>query len=460
MNPETISIVLRVIVCCTVFAFFVFVPLKSRFRHNNMKTGILVLLLVIITILITVFFLTPGMCFTKYNLLGCLLWILSAVLVFHLAIKGSWFELLFIVLVVLNLYVNILAIAKVIVSAAGVNSSAVENMISIVVLLLHIPLLWLLLFKMYRRVVEFNIAFYFWKFIWIIPALAYTIFYVKIVNDYWKNIDYTGTGDILFSVLWSFATYIFFLVTLQMLIQAYNGIMAREQAKMKAAQLQMEQEQYEKLLEQMESMARIRHDLKYHLLSMNGLAERNDMEGLQSYLHELAQGNLANEEPAICENHSLDVVLRHYAAKARKSGVSVKIQADIPRKVSIADIDLCIIFGNLVKNAVEACMDQESEPKSIELKAEAKNEQLVAMIQNTYDNRIKEHEGIYESTKHEGVGIGLSSVKRIVEKYEGLMKVDYSKTMFCVYIYMTGAVKEEKREGEASNTKCEKHRES
>ena len=48
-------------------------------------------------------------------------WILTAVAIFRIAIKGSFFEILFIVLMVLNLYVNIVAIAKVIVNSLSLN---------------------------------------------------------------------------------------------------------------------------------------------------------------------------------------------------------------------------------------------------------------------------------------------------------------------------------------------------
>lgn len=85
----------------------------------------------------------------------------------------------------------------------------------------------------------------FWRFIWVIPALTYLVFYVKFISDYWKKPVHMGTGDILFTILWSFTTYALFWVTLQMIIQTHEGISAMEDTKRITMQLEMQKERYE-----------------------------------------------------------------------------------------------------------------------------------------------------------------------------------------------------------------------
>ena len=114
MGMDSIYIALRVGITCIVFAFFVFVPLKSRFRYSYARTALFVLLLIAITVAVTIFFLISGQFLYHYNFLGILLWITCAVVIFHVTIRGSTLEILFTVLVVLNLYANILTIAKII----------------------------------------------------------------------------------------------------------------------------------------------------------------------------------------------------------------------------------------------------------------------------------------------------------------------------------------------------------
>lgn len=112
---------------------------------------------------------------------------------------------------VLNLYVNIVAIAKVIVNSLSLNLpfSMVYALVVIGVLVVCFPLLWILMVRLYKQVVEFEGDFSFWKYIWVIPALIYMIFFVKIVGDYWKAHVPTNGVDITFTVLWAVTTYTF-----------------------------------------------------------------------------------------------------------------------------------------------------------------------------------------------------------------------------------------------------------
>lgn len=298
MDISTVSIVLRVTFICTIFAFLVFIPLKSRYRYDSMKTALLISSLIGITGLITILFLTSGGLLSQYSNWGIILWICSAIFIFRLTIKGSYLEILFTVLVVLNLYVNIVAIAKIIVSdmKLGISPDVLFALTTVIIFIAYMPLLWNLFFKLYKKVIEFNIYFSFWKFIWIIPALTYAIFYVKIINDYWKNPVQSGTGEIMFSVFWSLTTYIFFWVTLQMLIHAYQGIAAVEQMKSVTSQLRMQEEQYKRLLDYIEKDSRNRHDWRHHLLMISGFAENGELGRLKEYLKKLMPEYAASNE--------------------------------------------------------------------------------------------------------------------------------------------------------------------
>lgn len=442
MKSDLISIILRVVLNCIVFEGFLFMPFKSRFRFSYGVTAVLTILLSAITVAVTVFFLTPGFFFASYSTFGILLWITLALLIFHITIKGSYFEIFFIVLVVLNLYVNIAAIARVIsaVMNPAIPFETAYALTTAVILLIYLPLLWILIVRLYKQVIEFDLNFAFWRFIWLIPALVYMIFFVKIISDYWRAPVHAGAGDIVFIILWSFTSYVLFCVTLLMLIQTYKGISAIEQAKLISAQLNMQESQYERLLGNMEQTARLRHDWRHHLLSINGFARDGSMKDLQEYLEELLPEYSLSEGEPVCANHIVDVILRHNAAIARTRGIGMTIKADILNTLAISDTDMCIIFGNLVENALEACKMQETGSRVMEIKANMVGRQLVLMVKNTYEKKVIYKNEIYYSTKHEGAGIGLSSVKRVVEKYNGFLKIEYDDQYFTVYMLINAVL--------------------
>ena len=357
-------ITLRVMCCCCVFAFFLFFSFKSRLRLGYWTSAALFLFDITVTAAVTILFLVPGSPLREYNIYGICLWLLVSVVVFRIVIKGSAFEILFIVLV------------------------------------------------------------------------TYLIFYVKIVNDYWITGVHTGPGDVVFVILWSFATYAFFYVTLQMLIQAYKGITAVQQAETVSAQLTLQKEQYGKLLESIEKTSRLKHDWRHHLLSINGFVEAEDIKGLKEYVKELIPEYIEGKEISICRNHIADVILRHYAAAAEAAGIRLDISANLSEIPDVSDMDLCIIFGNLLENALEACNGMEDGAGHVEIQAEMRGKQLVLQIQNTYQRDVILKEGKYYSTKHSGVGIGLSSVEKVVDKYHGIMRVSFDGIIFKVQILL------------------------
>ena len=443
MDADLICIAARVAVTCVVFAYIVFVPLRSRYKHSRLTTCLLVSLLIVITVAVTILFLSTGRYFNEYSTFGIFLWIALAVLVFYLSVRCSRMEILFLVLVVLNLYVNIMVVGNVMghVFRLPFSYEMSKMLYAVLALIGYTPLLASLFLDLYRKVIELNVAASLWRFIWAIPALTYLVFYVKFISDYWIRPVEMGTGDILFTILWSFTTYALFWVTLQMVIQTYEGISAVEETKLITLQLDMQKNRYEKLLENIESTRRLRHDWRHHLMSLNGFAENGDMAQIQAYLKKLIPEYEVCMDISLCKNHVVDVILQHYAGLAKNHGIEMEITADVPEECGISDTDLCIIFGNLVENAAEACMGQREGQRYVKVGASRKGRQLILLVKNTYENQIKRKDGGFDSTKHDGAGIGLLSVNKVVEKYRGIMKIEYDKMYFTVCVLLNEQMK-------------------
>ncbi|MDO4274260.1 MAG: GHKL domain-containing protein [Eubacteriales bacterium] len=386
----------------------------------------------------TILFLTTGAPYQKYNTPAIIFWILYTVFIFYITVKSSFCEILFIVLVALNLYADIMTIAKLAVSLEDWNLPLhmARTVTSACLLILYIPLIWILMFRLYKKVIEFQTDFSAWKYIWLIPALTYLIFYVKIINDYWEDPIYVTASDLVFSILWSFSSYVFFCIALLLLIQTYQKITAEEQTRMVLSHLKMQEEQYQQLLDNIAETTRIRHDWRHHLLTIYGLAKEQKLEELTKYTADLMPVYLAEEDAPVCQNHVINIILQHYRAMAKAEGITITIKADLPRSLSLSDIDLCIVFGNLAENAIEACISQNGVYKLINITAAMKDDLLVLMIKNTYGNKILVKDRVYYSTKHEGAGVGLLSVRHVVEKNKGHMQVKHDSEYFSVNIIL------------------------
>lgn len=447
MSPDGIFIAARVGFVCIIFSIFVSGALKSRYRYDSRITGLCLMALVAITVAVTIVFLTPGQLLHSYSSLGILLWICLAVAVFCIIIKGAFLELVFTVLVVLNLYVNIMAIVRVIAVTLPLDmtETMTETVVSFGVILLYIPFLYVLFIRFYKPVIELDIRLPFWRVIWIIPAMTYLVFFVKFINDYWRRPVPIGGDDIVFCVLWSLTTYVLFLVTLFMLLQSYRGIVAVQRARHMSAQLQMQEDQYERMMGNIENTARLRHDWRHHLRVIDGFAGSGSLECIREYLQQMMPEYMAEAEAPVCENHTVDILLRYYRSIAAEFSVTMEISAKLPGHLNISDPDLGIVFGNILENAVQACKNQTSGQRSISVRTFMKESQLVLMVRNTYDNPVTQKDGKYVSTKHAGNGRGIESVRGAVERYHGILRIGNTPPYFDVHILMNLPGKENGR---------------
>ena len=132
-------------------------------------------------------------------------------------------------------------------------------------------------------------------------------------------------------------------------------------------------------------------------------------------------------------NFALNTVLVYYVQEAEKSDISINVDVSIPNEVNISDSDLTVLFGNLLENAIDACKNIEIEKRKIDLKIHKPNaEAIVFSIDNTFDGNIKMKGNRFLSTKENGSGIGIESVKYVVNKYEGDIKIEINENKFCV----------------------------
>jgi len=163
------------------------------------------------------------------------------------------------------------------------------------------------------------------------------------------------------------------------------------------------------------------HDYRNHLQTMKIFAQEGDLQSVLNYLDELGRDlQEAGPNQLRTGNKMCDTILNSKIALAEANNIKVTAEANIAIELSISQIDLCIIIGNLMDNAIEACMDLPEEERLIRIYMEMKGTQLYMSFTNTSaGKRRKKIAGRFATTKGEGHGFGLVRVDNIVERLSG-----------------------------------------
>ena len=163
-----------------------------------------------------------------------------------------------------------------------------------------------------------------------------------------------------------------------------------------------------------------RHDYRNHIQTMKVYAANGDLEAIERYL-DLLDNELCAVDPQIKTGNAMtDAILNSKLSLARSKGITVKADAHIPVALSISELDLCVILGNLFDNAIEASLALPPEQRMIRVYMDMKNTQLYISFTNvTASKKMKKIGGRFPTTRGEGHGFGLMRIDQIVERHDG-----------------------------------------
>lgn len=194
--------------------------------------------------------------------------------------------------------------------------------------------------------------------------------------------------------------------------------------------LSMKQQRYDNLKSAIDETRQARHDMRHHLNQLSALAEDGDLEKVKAYLAG-AVSRIPELSMHLCENQAADSVAGYYCEAARREGIPFSVQLDLPEKLPVDEVDLCLVLSNLLENALEASLRTVSSRREIKVTSYLHGKNLVLIqVENTYDGEIRKRNGIFQSSKRKGDGIGLQSVCHIAERSGGASTFTYQDGVF------------------------------
>ena len=163
-----------------------------------------------------------------------------------------------------------------------------------------------------------------------------------------------------------------------------------------------------------------RHDYRSHIQAMKSYAASGDLAAVQSYLDQLDTDLSAVDTIVKTGNKMTDAILNSKISLAGSKNIAVRADAHVPVALTTAELDLCIIIGNLFDNAIEASLSLPEEQRMIRVYMDMKNTQLYMSFTNrTAQGKQKKENGLFKTTKGHGRGFGLVRIDTIIERYSG-----------------------------------------
>ncbi len=186
-----------------------------------------------------------------------------------------------------------------------------------------------------------------------------------------------------------------------------------------------------------------RHDFHNHIQAIKACIALGELDKLNEYCDRLEEDLKSVDKLVRTGNVMLDAILNSKLSLAKHKDIEVNIKANVPNSLLISDVDLCVLMGNLLDNAIEACSAHQAQRTPdfdhpfVRVYMGMKGHQLYICVTNTVCTEIKKTAGRFLSTKNSSShGFGLMRIDKICAKYEGYCKRNYEPGAFSTEILL------------------------
>ncbi len=272
-----------------------------------------------------------------------------------------------------------------------------------------------------------------WYVFWILPVIFIGV-NLFIIPKY-RSTLYTGRVlqcYIVLSLVLLIVLLLFYAMFLMMAVSLNRNARLQQENHL----LSLQQERYKNLCMAIEEARQARHDIRHHFVQLSALAEQGDMEKIKKYLL-TATGKISDYNLHFCENQAVDSVFGYYSTLAKRENIPFHALVSLPTDLSIDEIDLCLVFSNLLENAIQASVKTEPARRKINVEVYPHHNHLLLIhVENTFDGKIQQKNNIFQSSKHSGNGIGIESVRHITDKNGGACDFTYEDGIFSAKIML------------------------
>ena len=260
------------------------------------------------------------------------------------------------------------------------------------------------------------------------PLLAIVVFWAGFSGE---TILFETGRNALFNLLFmsmTLAVYVLLLKSLMDLTQRKEAEMELECARNVVIQ---QRNQYNQQLQNYENIQRLHHDFSLHMRALQGMGTKAEVD---EYLAKLADEYQLHPSQQFAAHRSVNAIVAWYAQQCRDQGITLETHLDIPAGIRIDALDLCVVIGNLLQNALEANQRlTKQDERFIHFNSQMVGNRLMLIMENTFDGTVVEKNGEIVSRKSKG-GLGLLGIRRIVSQPGNDIEMRYSNKIFTVMI--------------------------
>ena len=211
----------------------------------------------------------------------------------------------------------------------------------------------------------------------------------------------------------------------------------RLQAELAEHHYVMQEQYYEQLRREQEETRAMFHDINKYMQAMRTLASEAKAAEVNQMMAETQELFESLTTVVDVGNSIVSTILNEYQEIAEDAGIPFDFDISVPKNIGISAVDLYVLLGNTLDNAIEACQSLPREKRYIRIQMRIYHNILFYQIENPY---AEEYPQRSRGKEH---GYGLQNVQKCVEKYNGHMSISRNGNKFILSMRLNDCVSSE-----------------
>lgn len=196
----------------------------------------------------------------------------------------------------------------------------------------------------------------------------------------------------------------------------------------------MMEKYYQRIDSYQKEILRLKHDMKNQLLVIQGHVVKAELTQVESLLDSMLQETVATEQYHYTNDKTVNVLISQKCLQAQKVNIACQFDIQMPSTNLFEVNDLIVLVSNILDNAIEAGSYCPDDNRWLTFRMILRQQCLVISSENSIDGKHKSLKTRKKENRNHG--IGMNSIQRIVQKYEGEIDYNWGENSFQIELQL------------------------
>lgn len=216
--------------------------------------------------------------------------------------------------------------------------------------------------------------------------------------------------------------------------RAKNASDQKLQAELAEHHYAMQEQYYAQLRSEQEETRAMFHDINKYMQAMRTLAAEANAAEVNQMMAETQELFKCLTTVVDVGNSVVSTILNEYREIASDADIPFDFDVSVPPNLGISAVDLYVLLGNTLDNAIEACQSLPAEDRYIRIQMRIYHNILFYQIENPYAEEYPER------GRGKNHGYGLQNVRKCVEKHDGHMSISQNENKYVLSMRLNDCV--------------------